>query len=185
MRRSLLSLLSLLCLLFAVPGAVLAQIGGTGHAALIRSALSAAPASVAEHATVANFDGTVLREGSNGWVCMPDMPDVPNDSPMCLDANWREVIDAWMNKRDPDFQGIGISYMLQGDMPVSNVDPFATGPAEGNEWLQEGTPHIMVVVSDQSLLEGISTDPHNGGPWVMWRGTPYAHIMIPTVPRPQ
>lgn len=180
MRRTLVSLLSLL---FAVPGAVLGQNRGVGNADLIRSALSAAPPSVAEHATVASFDGTVLREGTNGWVCMPDMPDVPNNSPMCLDANWREVIDAWMNQQEPDFQGIGISYMLQGDMPVSNVDPFASAPTADNEWLQNGIPHIMVAISDQSLLEGISTDPHNGGPWVMWRGTPYAHIMIPTVPR--
>ncbi len=24
-----------------------------------------------------------------------------------------------------------------------------------------------------------STDPHNGGPYVMWKGTPYAHLMVP------
>ena len=23
-------------------------------------------------------------------------------------------------------------------------------------------------------------DPENGGPYVMWKGTPYAHIMVPT-----
>jgi hypothetical protein len=27
--------------------------------------------------------------------------------------------------------------------------------------------------------EGISTDPHNGGPYVMYADTPYAHIMVP------
>ena len=26
----------------------------------------------------------------------------------------------------------------------------------------------------------LPTDPHSGGPWVMWRGTPYAHLMVPT-----
>jgi hypothetical protein len=25
----------------------------------------------------------------------------------------------------------------------------------------------------------MSTDPWNGGPYVMWKGTPYAHIMVP------
>jgi hypothetical protein len=149
----------------------------------IRSAQSAAPASVADHATVADFDGTILREGANGWVCMPDMPDVPNNSPMCLDATWREVIDAWQNRREPRFTGIGISYMLQGDMPVSNTDPFAEGPSTENQWIQLGEPHIMVVVSDHGMLEGMSVEPANGGPWVMWKGTPYAHIMVPTVPR--
>lgn len=176
-------LLPLLPLILALPDAAFAQNGAARPADPIRGALSAAPASVAEGATVVDHQGNVLRQGTNGWVCMPDMADVPNNSPMCLDAAWREVIDAWMNKRNPSFQGIGISYMLQGDMPVSNVDPFATKPAADNQWIQDGGPHIMVAVPDPALLEGLSTDPTNGGPWVMWKGTPYAHIMIPTVPR--
>ena len=175
------TILTLVALLVAFPAVALGQKGG--DAELIRNALSAAPVSVADHATVANLDGTVLRAGTSDFVCMPDMPDVPNNSPMCLDANWREVIDAWMNHREPKFEGIGISYMLQGDLPVSNVDPFATGPTADNEWIQEGRPHLMVVLSDQTPLEALSTDPHNGGPWVMWKGTQYAHIMIPTIPR--
>ena len=174
-----------LALLMAFPTAVSSQSGAASVDARIRNALSAAPAAVAEHATVADFDGTVLRQGTNGWVCLPDMPDVPNNSPMCLDANWRELIDAVQNKREPRYTGMAISYMLQGDMPVSNTDPFATGPTTTNQWIQVGEPHIMVAVSDLTMLEGISTDPNNGGPFVMWKGTPYAHIMIPTVPRPE
>ena len=38
----------------------------------------------------------------------------------------------------------------------------------------------MIIGPDPAGLEGISTDPHNGGPYVMWKGTDYAHIMIPT-----
>jgi len=37
---------------------------------------------------------------------------------------------------------------------------------------------------DVSQLDALSTDPWNGGPWVMWKGTKYAHIM-PTVPTPK
>ncbi|CAN5199080.1 hypothetical protein BH23GEM4_BH23GEM4_21330 [soil metagenome] len=178
-------LFPLLVALMGLPAHAFAQGGASGQEAVIQNALSAAPPAVAEKATVADFQGHVVREGSNGWTCMPDMPDVPNNSPMCLDKPWLEVIDAWMNKRDPSYTGVAISYMLQGDMPVSNTDPFATGPASGNEWIQEGVPHIMVAVSDHALLQGLPTDPNNGGPWVMWKGTPYAHIMIPTVPRTQ
>ena len=29
------------------------------------------------------------------------------------------------------------------------------------------------------LLEAFPTDPDNGGPYVMWKGTPYAHLMVP------
>lgn len=177
MRRSLL-LLALLPL--AVPAPARAQ---DGTDARIRSALSAALPALGEHATIVDLDGTVLRKGTSDWVCMPDMPDVPNDSPMCLDATWREVIDAWQNHREPRVRALGISYMLRGDLPVSNTDPFATAPTPDNAWIQVGKPHIMLVLPDPALLEGVSTDPDNGGPWVMWKGTPYAHVMIPTVPR--
>ncbi|MBA2670582.1 MAG: hypothetical protein H0U67_09440 [Gemmatimonadetes bacterium] len=173
-------------MVLVLPGTLFAQSSGSpDQAAMIRNALSAAPASVAEGATVMDFNHNTLREGSNGWVCMPDMPDVPNNSPMCLDRPWLEVIDAWMNKRAPTFEGIGFGYMLQGDMPVSNKDPFATGPSPDNQWVANSGPHIMMVISDQALLKSLPTDPENGGPWVMWKGTPYAHVMIPTERRQQ
>ena len=168
--------------LMVVPAVALAQ-QNDSQEKMIRNALSAAPEDVAENATVMTMDGTVLRPGTNEFTCFPDDPDVPNNSPMCVDANWLAILDAYLNKRDPDFSGVGISYMLQSDMPTSNVDPFATGPTEDNQWIPVGRPHIMVAVSDLSMLEGLSTDPDNGGAWVMWPGTPYAHIMIPTVQR--
>ena len=101
---------------------------------------------------------------------------------MCLDAPWLDLLGALMSNREPRITRVGIGYMLQGDMPVSNIDPFAEGPTERNEWVQNSGPHIMVVVPDARYLEGLPTDPKNGGPWVMWKGTPYAHVMIPTVP---
>ena len=154
-----------------------------GRQALVESALSAAPPAVAAHAAVMDMQQHVLRPGSNGFTCFPDDPAVPNNAPMCLDATWAEVIDAWMHRRAPAITGMGISYMLQGDLPVSNTDPFATGPTADNQWIQVGRPHIMIVLPDPALLDGVSTDPDNGGPWVMWKGTPYAHVMIPTIPR--
>ena len=150
--------------------------------ALIANALSAAPASVAAGATVAGHDGRILRKGSTDWVCMPDMPDVPNNSPMCLDAPWRAFIDALMNKKTPTVTQIGFGYMLQRDMPVSNTDPFATAPTSTNQWIQDGGPHVMILLPDQRMMENMSTDPKSGGPFVMWKGTPYAHVMVPAVP---
>lgn len=151
-------------------------------AALIANALSAAPASVARIATVRSFDGRVLRQGSSEWVCMPDMPEVPNNTPLCLDAPWQAMMGALMQKQMPHVTKMGFGYMLQGDLPTSNDDPFATGPTPTNHWIQNGPPHIMVVVPDPALLDSLPTDPGNGGPFVMWKGTPYAHIMVPTTP---
>lgn len=36
----------------------------------------------------------------------------------------------------------------------------------------------MIVVPEK-LLNGISNDPYNGSPYVMWKNTPYVHIMVP------
>ena len=151
--------------------------------ALIKEAMSAAPPSIAARAQVMLMDGTVLRTGTNGWTCFPDDPAVPNNSPMCVDSVWLAFFDGYMKQRPPVYTRIGVGYMLQGDMPVSNTDPFATEPTPNNQWLQEGVPHIMLLVPDPKLLDALPADPHNGGPWIMWKGTPYAHIMVPTSAR--
>jgi len=147
---------------------------------IIKNALSAAPAGIAAHAAVMDFDGNILREGTNGYTCLPDMPDVPGNSPMCLDETWLAWAGAWMNKMDPPpVTEVSIAYMLQDDSPVSNIDPFATEPTADNEWIVNTGPHLMILVPDPASLEGMSDDP-GPGPFVMWKGTPYVHIMVPT-----
>lgn len=153
------------------------------HAAMIHNAMSAAPDAIAKDATIVDGNNQVLRAGTNGWVCMPDNPAVPNNSPMCLDAPWLDFIGAMMSKQQPRLTGIAIAYMLQGDMPVSNMDPFATAATADNQWIENSGPHIMIALPDAKHLEGLSTDPKSGGPFVMWKGTPYAHIMIPAPAR--
>ena len=149
--------------------------------ALVKLATSAAPSDIGAKATVVDHSEggkpRIVRQGSNDWVCMAH-PEV-----MCLDKNWQQWADAWINKRTPKLSGIGIAYMLQGDKGASNTDPYATAPAPNNAWVV--TPaHIMVLTSDPKLLDSLPTDPSSGGPWVMWKGTPYAHIMVPTVAMP-
>jgi len=41
----------------------------------------------------------------------------------------------------------------------------------------------MINVPNAKMMKGISDDPNNGGPYIMWEGTPYAHIMVPVEPR--
>jgi hypothetical protein len=152
---------------------------------LIANALSAAPAEIAAHATVVDADGTVLREGSNEYTCMPDNPDVPGNSPMCLDGTWLAWAHAWMNRQEPPpVERVAFAYMLQGDFPTSNTDPYATEPTPDNEWLEDSGPHIMILVPDPASLEGIGDDPGRSGPYVMWKGTPYVHLMVPTAKNP-
>jgi len=152
--------------------------GSAQASSLIESALAAAPPSIAQAAAVSDLQGNELRSGTNGWTCYPDIPDTPGTDPMCVDASWAGFVQAWQSQTDPAIDGLGIAYMLNGGSDASNTDPFATEPAEGQDWIDSG-PHVMVIVPDAGLLSSLPTDPTNGGPYVMWRGTPYAHVMVP------
>jgi hypothetical protein len=44
---------------------------------------------------------------------------------------------------------------------------------------------MMVAVPDPQQLDAFPTDPRSGGPWVMWKGTKYAHLMVPTAAMPK
>lgn len=139
-------------------------------------AQSAAPAEISKNATIVDMDGKVLKKGTNGWTCLPGT--LPGDEkPMCNDEVWMKMMKAIASKSDFKTDSIGISYMLQGDAMVSNSDPYATDQKNGDVWVQEG-PHLMIIVPKE-LLKGLTDDPFNGGPYVMWKDTPYAHIMIP------
>ncbi|WP_018404631.1 hypothetical protein [Marinobacter gelidimuriae] len=147
---------------------------------LIKNALSAAPSDVAKHATVKTMDGRVLRKGDNGWVCFPDHAAEPGNSPRCLDQSYQGFMKAYMQKIEPHTGRVGFGYMLQGGKPGSDTNPLANGPQDKGVWQSDPRPpHIMVVVPDTKDLEGLPTDSDEAGPWVMWSGTPYAHIMIP------
>lgn len=147
------------------------------------SAMAAAPASVAANATIvqAQADGSMktLREGRNGWTCMPDNPATPGPDPMCGDANAMAWANAWMSKQTPPAETPGFMYMLAGGTDASNTDPYAKAPTAENDWVLTG-PHVMVVGS-QSILKGYPSGakPDTRAPYVMWAGTPYAHLMIP------
>jgi len=154
-----------------------------GDADLIKSAESAAPAAVSSGATIFAMgdDGAMrtLREGSNGWWCMPDSPATPGPDPMCGDANAMEWAMAWSGKTEPPKGKVGFMYMLEGGTDASNTDPYATAPTEGNNWIKTG-PHVMVM-NAVDMMAGYPADasPDTSKPYVMWPGTPYAHLMIP------
>lgn len=170
-----------LLLLGAAPHAVEAQ--EADREAKIDRAMAAAPASVAREATIRDAEGSLLREGSNGWTCFSEIaPEY--GYPMCGDQVWLELREALLNQADFSTDRVGLSYMLAGDAGVNNADPYDKKKDEGEVWVKEG-PHLMIIVPDPSMLEGVPSDPHRGGPYVMWGGTPYAHIMVPVAPRPE
>lgn len=154
----------------------------TTDAEMIASAMSAGPASVSNAATILAFDAQMqprtLREGTNGWTCLPDMAHTPGTDPMCLDQAGMAWAQAWMAHEDPPAGAMGFGYMLMGGSDASNTDPFATAPPDGSTWVDTG-PHVMVFnIGDR--FPGYPTDASDTSrPYVMFAGTPYAHLMIP------
>ncbi len=153
-------------------------IADTSKEAMIKEALSAAPPGLAAVSAVHDWEGNVLREGSSNYVCMPRTPGSEVVNSMCLDQAWLGWAKAWMSKQPVKIDTVGTAYMLAGDGGGSNIDPFADKETADNQWVVEG-PHLMIVIPDTAALDGIPTDPKNGGPYVMWKGTPYAQIMAP------
>lgn len=145
---------------------------------LVAHARGAAPAAISADATIV-VNGEVVVEGSNGWTCLPEV--MPGDgAAVCVDAVWGEMMAALGAKAAFSATNVGISYMLLGEPDgsgVSNSDPYHEDPQSADDYTETG-PHLMIIVPKEALA-GISDDPSSGGPYVMWKDTDYAHIMIP------
>lgn len=156
-------------------------------AAKVAEAMLGAPMRISSAATIMDWpatpDGemTELRAGSNGWTCFPSSPQGVTSAiadPMCLDQTWLEFAEAWTTHTPPAITRVGIGYMLAGDAGASATDPFAMEKTADNGWVVS-PPHLMIIAPDPGALEGLPSTPDGGGPWVMWSGSPWAHVMVP------
>ena len=171
------------------PAATSAAVGTTEWK--IQTYSSAAPPAIAANATVLDWNDstkaptTQLRKGSNGWTCLPLSPPpsggytaAAQAAPMCGDSMAMAWGQGYLTKTKPKNRSLGLAYMLHGDVGASNTDPYATGPSPQNDWVVTG-PHVMVLPADPTRIAAVTTDHRTGGPYQMWKGTPYAHIMMP------
>jgi hypothetical protein len=178
----------MLALLTSVAPWALARAASFGNGPMtndqvIASAESAAPAAVAKDAEIVAFDaqGTMrtIRKGTNGFTCMPDVPDSPGPDPMCVDKGGMEWTMAVAAHRDPPKGVIGAGYMLAGGSDPDNMDPFATKPPAGMDCVTTG-PHLMLFnVGDLVKDHPTAKQPDTSKPYVMYPNTVYAHIMVP------
>ncbi|HCV49481.1 MAG TPA: hypothetical protein DGQ22_06665 [Rhodobiaceae bacterium] len=140
----------------------------------IALAKSAAPDFISKNATVLDEDGKLLSQGNNDWVCSPGLPP-KYENPMCNDPVWQALMKALNAKKPFSTDTLGFSYMLQGDAPIDNDDPYNTDQTTG-AWIKEG-PHIMIV-GPKGSVDKIPSSFKSGAPYVMFRGTDYEHIML-------
>lgn len=144
----------------------------------IRRALLSGPTAVTQDATVAELDRsgklTVLRQGTNDWVCVPGHQDIIGATDMCIDPMgmvWLK--DLMARKPKPTNTSPGLIYMLNGATQHSYTDPFdTTSPA-----IPIG-PHWMVLWPFDARAAGLSSVMRDAGTMVMFAGTPYAHLHI-------
>jgi len=149
----------------------------------IRSATAAGPRSISDNATVMAADASgkmvQMRAGTYGWTCIPDEPSTRGVDPMCIDKQGMEWVQSLIAKKPkPTNTGPGLIYMLQGGSDLSATDPFATK----TDHYISSPAHFMVMWPYDAKTSGFTTTPKKTGAWIMWAGTPYAHLMVNQTP---
>ncbi|MBI5197575.1 MAG: hypothetical protein HZA19_03095 [Nitrospirae bacterium] len=149
---------------------------------LIKLAMSAAPENIAKDATILlpGEDGKLMevKKGTNGFTCIPDIDGQEKPDPICADeASMQWVNDLMSNAPKPTNMKPGIAYMAQGGWHFEKDGKILMKPEPGSTRMEE-PPHWMVFWPFDSKASGMPSLPNKWGAYVMWDGTPYAHLMI-------
>ncbi len=144
----------------------------------IKRAMLSGPAEITKDATVVDMDEhgqmSVLRKGTNHWICLPGNENRISDPPMCADPmamQW--FMDALAGKPRPTNTAPGLCYMLCGATQHSNTNALdLTSPA-----IPIG-PHWMIMWPFDAKTCGLPTTVRDAGAWVMFNETPYAYLHI-------
>ena len=150
----------------------------------------AAPDFIGEFATIVGGDGKVLREGSNGWTCTAtlEMPEGGFETPqhgntLCADEEGFKWAEAYGSGTTPNMERDAYIWMLNGDVGEDNRKSSLYGGDKEESMMEghfiESGPHLMLMPKDPSTIENFPTDFTTGAPYQMFKGSPYAHLMIP------
>ena len=157
----------------------------------IAQALVTAPEDKAEGARILGYatDGGVveLRPGSNDFICLAANPAAERFSSSCYHASLEPY---FARGRELDVEGVtredryGIRYeeMESGELPspvMSATQYIFDGTWDAETQTAEGQVRWVIYVPGATgETTGLSVMPQEGGPWIMFPGTPGAHIMI-------
>lgn len=161
----------------------------------IAAAVSPLPATLRANATVLGYrpDGRLvtLRKGSNDMICLADDPSQERFHVSCYHrslepfmARGRELKAQKKSKAAID--SIRLSDVKRGRYrmpskpavlyqyfaPRDSVDA-ATGAINGASYL-----YVVYMPYATAASSGLTANPLAGGPWIMFPGKPWAHIMI-------
>jgi hypothetical protein len=149
---------------------------------LIKLAMSAAPPEVSKDATIMipGPDGKLVeaRKGTNGFTCLPDTDGQSVPDPICGDAASMQWANDYMSKAPkPTNTTPGIAYMAKGGWHFEKDGEILMEKEPGAKLVREPA-HWMVFWPFDSKSSGLPSLPTKFGVYVMFEGTPYAHLMI-------
>ncbi len=145
-------------------------------------ALSAAPAHIAKEAGVMVFgaDGTLTeaKKSENGFTCVPTVLNLPDPDPMCMDgAAYQWLTDLMNHAPKPSNTVPGVAYMARGGSHFEKDKKVVTQMEAGAKVVKE-PPHWMMMWPFDPAATKLPTAPNPSGSYIMFDGSPYAHLMI-------
>jgi hypothetical protein len=147
----------------------------------VKLALSAAPAHLVKEVGVMVYgaDGklTEVRPSTNGFTCIPTVMNLPERDPMCMDAAVHQwMTDLMENASKPTNTVPGIAYMARGGSHFEKNGKVVMS-GDGAKAVKE-PPHWMIMWPFESATTKLPTTPNPSGSYIMFDGTPYAHLMV-------
>ena len=145
-------------------------------------ALSAAPAHIAKEAGVmlfgANGKLTEAKKSENGFTCVPTVLNLPDPDPMCMDgAAYQWLTDLLNNAPKPSNTVPGVAYMARGGSHFEKDKKVVMQKEAGAKVVKE-PPHWMLMWPFDPAATKLPTAPNPSGSYIMFDGSPYAHLMI-------
>ena len=156
--------------------------GAMSDASFIQLAQTGAPANISDKAAIDRIDPdkktvSEIRAGTNGFTCSV-IPDGSN-APFCGDKNaWAWFAAAFTGQPKPPNTEPGVSYMMQGGVHYETPTGEIVMAKAANTTSVNEPPHWMLMWPIDAVASGLPTKPNAGGVYIMFAGTPYAHLMI-------
>jgi hypothetical protein len=149
-------------------------------------ALRAAPAHIAKEAGVMVYGAddklTETKKGTNGFTCIPTVMNLPVPDPICMDAAAHQWMTDLMNNAPKPANSVpGIAYMAHGGSHFEK-DGKVVMSGDGAKIVKEPA-HWMVMWPFESAATKLPTVPNPSGTYIMFDGSPYAHLMVYQDPR--
>jgi len=183
------------CVLLS-PALLAAQSAILPAAKQIQAATSAAPAELRDGAAVLGYNESkklvTLRAGTNDMVCLASNPD---DAKQFHVACYHKLLEPFMARgRELRAQGVKgeqvdtvrFKEIMSGKLKMPQTPTAlytltgaptsfdaATGKVSGAKWL-----YVVYIPGATEKSTGITEKPASGVPWIMYPGTPKAHIMF-------